>query len=572
MNSKFNIEKNIYFMAIFIALIGLFLIVIRSDRFLEFRYFADSVNAQVLSQSTEKLNELYERPSFLMLVNEDDQSLATSIKGMLERLDKEVIEQPIEEPLSLTANYSGIIIATENLDALSDKELLIEYATSGGSIFFATRPSPGPSLSSLYQQLGIVEIGNFIENNGIELSNSFFDSSFSQSFLSQQIRNSSLAVRLDVKTRLYATASDGTPLLWTVPLGSGKIIVFNGSMFSDSAQGALFIKGVQLMLPTFIYPVMNAKVTALEGFPFPIASGRHEDGVTNEEYYRQNFWPNMERLEAKYDLNYTASYVATFEDDVINFNSNDLSSSQENTGFYARELVRMGGELAIQGYNHFPINRLDEAEILIQMQNAAQRINHALPNYQVQSYIPVKQNTPLDPVATMQQVFPELHAVLTNVDHPTMQDDGVAVLPKTMSGFTSTEFTDWLVFNQLAISGYFSQSILPQTFLTNTSLEADIQDFGAFQKQLKQDVPWLRGMTLSSAAETVKHYTSSHIYEEPTENGITFHLDSLSQPSYFYFSTERSITDTKNCEIQKIGDDLYLVEVNDLTFEIGLDG
>jgi hypothetical protein len=572
MNSKFNIEKNIYFMAIFIALIGLFLIVIRSDRFLEFRYFTDSANAQVLSQSTEKLHELYERPSFLMLVHEDDQSLATSIKGMLERLDKEVIEQSIEEPLSLTATYNGIIIATENLDALPDKELLIEYATSGGSIFFATRPSPGPSLSSLYQQLGIVEIGNFIENNGIELSHSFFDSSFSQSFLSQQIRNSSLAVRLDVKTRLYATASDGTPLLWTVPLGSGKIIVFNGSMFSDSAQGALFIKGVQLMLPTFIYPVMNAKVTALEGFPFPIASGRHEDGVTNEEYYRQNFWPNMERLEAKYDLNYTASYVATFEDDVIDFNSNDLSSSQENTDFYGRELIRMGGELAIQGYNHFPINRLAEADILNQMQNATQRINHALPNYQVQSYIPVKQSTPLDPVPTMQLVLPELHAVLVNVDHPTMQDDGVAVLPKTMSGFTSTEFTDWLVFNQVAISGYFSQSIMPQSFLTNTSLEADIQDFGAFQKLLKKDVPWLRGMTLSSAAETVKHYTSSHIYEESTENGITFHLDSLSQPSYFYFSTERSITDTKNCEIQKIGDDLYLVEVNDLTFEIGLDG
>ncbi len=559
-------------MAIFITLIGLFLIVIRSDRFLEFRYFADSANAQVLSQSTEKLNDLYERPSFLMLVHEDDQSLAASIKGMLERLDKEVIEQPIGEPLSLTDNYNGIIIATENIDALPDKELLIEYATSGGSIFFATRPSPGPLLSSLYQQLGIVEIGNFIENSGIELSNAFFDSSFSQSFLSQQILNSSLAVRLDVKTQLYATASDGTPLLWTVPLGSGKITVFNGSMFSDSAQGALFIKGVQLMLPTFIYPVMNAKVTALEGFPFPIASGHHEDGGTNEEYYRQKFWPNIERLEAKYDLNYTASYVATFEDDVIDFNSYDLSSSQENTDFFGRELVRMGGELAIQGYNHFPINRLDEAEIISQMQNAEQRINHALPNYQVKSYIPVKQNTTLDPVSTMQEVFPELHAVLANVDYPTKRDDGVVVLPKTMSGFTSTEFTDWLVFNQLAISGYFSQSIMPQSFLTKNSLEADIQEFGAFQKQLKKDVPWLRGMTLSSAAETVEHYTSSHIYEEPTENGITFHLDSLSQPSYFYFSTERSITDTKNCEIQKIGDDLYLVEVNDLTFEIGLDG
>ncbi|OLN23556.1 hypothetical protein BTO30_03785 [Domibacillus antri] len=573
MNNRFNIEKSIYMMMIFVAIIGLFFMAIRSEYFVQYRHFSYTVEADPPEQSVDQLARSYEQPSFLMLVSPDYPDLAETLTSVIERLGKKVTKQSISEPLRLTSSYAGIIIATENIHAMPDVGAILTYAESGGSVFFAVRPSPGPALSALYQHLGMVETGTFIETGGIELAEPFFDSSFSKSFPSKRIQNSSLAVRLDNTASLYASSTDGTPLLWKIMHGSGRFIVFNGSMLADSSQSALFIKGMQLMVPHFIYPVMNAKVTALEGFPFPVPKGRHEIGnMTNEEFFRHTFWAGMQRLEAKFDLNYTASFVASFEDQQTKFNPYELSSAQENAIVYGRELLRMGGEVAVQGYNHLPIDGMNKSDVAILQQDTADRIAHALPGYSVRSYIPVEQENPFSHLSVIRTVFPDLRAVMAPVEEAFIQDDGLAVLPKTITGFDSTAYTDWLVFNELASSGFFSHSLMPQSFLYEDSFEESFQELTDFQKRLKKDVPWLRGLTLSNAARSLSNYTNTVVFEEKTGQGVAFHVNTLVFPAYFYFSTDQRITSTENCEVTKIGNNLYLIQAEDLTFKIGLDG
>ncbi|TXC75603.1 DUF2194 domain-containing protein, partial [Metabacillus litoralis] len=145
---------------------------------------------------------------------------------------------------------------------------------------------------------------------------------------------------------LIAQSSDGTPLLWKSKYGDGKFVFFNGTILADAKQSGLFTKGIQLMVPTFIYPVVNAKVTALEGFPFQTNNNIHKDsGMTNENFMRHVVWSELQRLEAKYDLNYTASFVASSDEMKAETQAFELDRVRENTIVYGRELLRMGGEL-----------------------------------------------------------------------------------------------------------------------------------------------------------------------------------------------------------------------------------
>jgi hypothetical protein len=572
MKNNFYLDKSIYIMIGFVSLFGIIFILIRSDYLLNYKYFNENTKVHVEKASSKELAEAYGKPTLLVLTSNDQASISTSIETTLKELGKKVISVDIGDDLDLTHNnYEGIVIATETLNKMENVEELLTYVEKGGSVFFAIRPSPGSALSTLYQRLGMIEVGSFIETKGIELSEPIFKETHSQSFLSNRIVNSSLSVRLSKAAKVYATSSDGLPLFWSTAYGSGKFIMFNGTILADPSQQALLIQGVQKMVPHMIYPVMNARVTALKGFPFPISGGTHVNGgMTNEEYFHQVIWADMQRSEAKFDLNYTASYVDSYSE-TPTFESNKSSASLESLVTFGRELLRMGGEIGVQGFNHEPISQKNSTEAQNSLNEVASRLNGAIPDYPITSYIPVDQKDPLANVNTIQNVFPELKVILGDVPTP-MANDQITTLPITISGFEPDDYSNWLLVNEIAKRGYFSHTLSLEPFVYTNDFEKANQNFSLFQNKVQADVPWLRSLTLSQAADAFPSYNQTEIYEEVEANEITFHLTRYSSPSFFYFYTEAGITDTENCHLTKIGTNLYLIEAEKLSFTIRLDG
>ncbi len=556
-----------------VALIGIVFLLIRSDFLLTFRSFSEAQEAAVVQQDAGKIKEQYKQPSFLILEGEDQPELAETIAKQLKQQGKVVETRPVNQNFTASKEYEGIIVATEQLDDLPDIQPLLTYVKTGGSIFFATRPSPGAGLSSIYQQLGIVEIGPFIETSGIELTQSFLKASHNEVFASENIRNSSLSVRIGNDASVYARSSDGTPLLWETSYGKGSFVFFNGTMLSHSSQKGLLTKGIQLMVPTFIYPVINAKVTALEGFPSPVQGGNKMDSsMTNENYLRHVVWAELQRLEAKYDLNYTASFVLTSGNDHEETNPGDLAKTQENAVIYGRELLRMGGDFGVRGYNQLPTNGMEKAEVQSMFEATHSLMEQALPGYQIRSYIPVSQYNSLSNLQIVKEIFPDLQAVLAEVEQPFMVDEGIAVLPQQIKGFPMNDYAKWIAFNGLFSAGFVSQSIEPQALLHHTNAEAALQDLASYQKQLKDDAPWLRSKTLSDTWSSVQNYEEIIVYEERTKDGINFQVNKLQAPAYFFFTSDRPVTSYENCEVTTIGPNLYLIEANEVTFHIGWEG
>ncbi|MBM7649089.1 hypothetical protein JOC78_002042 [Bacillus ectoiniformans] len=576
MNSKFNLERSTFIMMSFVAVIGLFFVLVRSDFVIQYRHYNNLTEKEPLVRSKEPLAAAYKQPAYLVLTGDDAKELADQTAFVLNHMGKRVERLPLKELDSVTKEYDGMIIATENLDALTDPSSLLRYAENGGSVFFATRPSPGNNLSTLYQRIGMIETGSFVETKGLKLTKPIFRSAGNRTFATEQIVNSSLNVRLAPEADLQVSSPSGIPLLWKTEYGVGQFVVFNGSMLALPHGQSILIKGLQMMTPELIYPVLNAAPTILKGFPFPIPDQRHpNEKSTMNDYYRYTFWPEMQRIEAKYDLNYTAAYVAAFHEKNTDFS---LSQEQENMILYSRELLRMGGEMGLQGYNHLPIGDMNKLDIRWQYQELLERTTHALPGYQIRSFIPIDQQDPLAHLALIRSYFPDLHAVLApiqysfSVEWPKTEPLPTAILNETFTGFTTDEYSNWLVYNSLLSSGYFSQSLQPQEFLSGKKAEVSLKELEQFSAQLAQDVPWLRRTVLSEAARSAIHTSDIIVYEEKTDQGVTFHLNKVSSPSYFFFSTDKKMKSTKHCHVKKIGHDLYLVETDQLTFSIGLEG
>jgi hypothetical protein len=573
MNNKFKIEKSVYMMMGFIASIGIIFILIRSDLLLNYHVLNGNEDMKPLVQNAESVKLNYKLPSFLILDGEDQPNLSDVIEEHLKQMGKQTEKRNISENFTTSRKYEGIIIATENLDLLPEIQPLLTYVETGGSIFFATRPSPGPGLSAIYQQLGMVEVGSFVETRGIELTKPFFQSSELLTFESENIRNSSLSVRIAEHAILYAKSVNGTPLFWETKYGDGRFVFFNGTMLSDKMQTGLISKGIQLMVPTFIYPVINAKITALEGFPTVYQEGNHRsEGMTNESYLRNVIWAELQRLEAKYDLNFTSSLTISSGNDTIEYQPSELLKIQENIVVYGRELLRMGGEIGVQGSSQIPAENLKLSELKPLLQSTVGLIESALPGFEITSYIPVDQNHPLFHLETMKDYFPTIQTILADVKQPFMTEHNIAVLPKHIKSFSADSYFIWLAYNGLLSSGFVSQAVQPHSILYDPDMETQLQEFASVQSFFQEEVPWIRNRTLSNTLNDVINFEQTVVYEEKTEKGITFHLNQVHVPAYFYFSSDQPVQTSKNCKVIKIGPNLYLIETNELTFSIELEG
>lgn len=558
MNKKFRIENSIYIIGTFIAIVGMLFLIARSDAVLKYRYFNESAREAVLQQVVDGNQKI---PTYLMLTGPDETALGKSLEKRLKLMGKKVVIRPISSIESETElmGYAGVVVATEKLDLLKETDAMLRYVESGGTLFQAVRPSPGPALSTLYQPLGLVEAGDYTETSGIQLEQPFFGENGDTVFSSETITNSSLSVRLSDSAELFASSSSGIPLLWKSLHGEGVFIVFNGTMFESMTDQALFVQGIQQSSGHVIMPVINARVTELNGFPFFVPEGNDlSASFTNRDYYRKIVWPELQRIESKYDLDYTASYQAP---ENVALSAEKESPVLDELWLYSRELLRMGGEIAVQEPMMEKVEQVSNS-----VEDSVLHIQETLPDYPIRSIVSTSSEANVDLMEGVSAVL------VPDTDIKKVKE--AILLPKTIEGFEITDSEKWRLYNEVASSGYYAHSLHPYRFFEEGGAEEQLASFAGFQQSISNQLPWLRSLTLFKTAEGSYAYINSDLYEEQSGDTLTFYATAKKENtlSYYYFSTHRNIVKTENCEVEKIGHDLYLVAADELTFSIVLGG
>src|SRR5690606_4830162 len=189
-----------------------------------------------------------------------------------------------------------------------------------------------------------------------------------------------------------------------------------------------FVKGIQRSTDHVIMPIVNAHITELNGFPFFVADGRDlSPAYSNHDYYRKVVWPELQRIESKYDLNYTASYLG-MEDAMLS--DEQPSFMLDELQLYSRELLRMGGEIAVQESLSTTAEQAAHSR-----ENSMKQIEEALPGYPIRSIV---SSTP----ATDLSLVEDVSAILMPNKYVEKKKKTV-ILPKTAEGFILNEDSKW---------------------------------------------------------------------------------------------------------------------------------
>lgn len=542
MKHTFKIQKGVYLIGGFIALFGFIFILIRSDVVLKFPLFSESSPTSIQSQSVSRVDGMLD--SYLILSSTNDEQLAERLQERFRSIGKESTLKNIEQLTSLT-DEKTVIIATEHLERLEDRDILLDYVEKGGTVLFATRPSPSDRLMEMYRQIGIIEIGSFVETTGIRLTSPFFEEDAAKSFESERLLNSSLALRIDPEATLLATSSQDLPLLWSKTYGEGRFIVFNGTMLSEFNQQALLFVGLAQGEP-MLRPILNAEVTTLQGFPFLASNERLvTKSMTDRDYFRNVFWADVQRLGAKYGLNYVLATTSP------SLNPTPATSTySEDLALYGRETLRSGGEIAVSGSSSEEIRATKT------------QFDYALPGLTIKSSY-------LTDGETAQGVFDDHTTEIGTASFP-IKTDAVVQLPSTPLDFSDPDWTTWTLFNELVTSGSVSMTLSPQSITSQTEGEALVTAFQSVLDKQRHDVPWLRSMKASDVAQN-HHFFEGHVYVSQSENVYTYTLDEAAGETYFYLQSSQEIEDVDQCEVERIGPDLYLVKTEALSFSIRLE-
>ncbi|WP_052404842.1 DUF2194 domain-containing protein [Bacillus rubiinfantis] len=609
MDSKFKIGKTIYLVILFVFIIGLVLGLLNSSFALTFLPKGSVLggmenNIQVKRLSKQTLKGL-KQEEYLLIYNQEDaesKNIKDNIVQTLSYMKKKVSPVSLANVPSSFNSYKNVIIAFEEVSMLPQLKSLETYTANGGKVFFAIRPELNGALQNLYRKLGIYETGEFTAPNGMKLISNVLIKQQQLTMKKDEIaQNSSITVGLDERCNVYIQSLDHIPLLWDVPYKKGKFMVFNGTMLAAKENRGLITGSLSLLNENYIYPIINSKVVFIDDFPAPLPEGKdkhiyqefHRDIPS---FYRDIWWPDMLKSAAKYKVKYTGLVIQTYNNQVTPpFKKKE---HDENTFVqFGRELLNMGGEIGIHGYNHQSLTvnpkavadleynawkNQDNMEIALNI--TENYLNKLFPNYHLYTYVPPSNRIDSVGEAAVHQALPTIQVLSSlylpddseySTVHEFERGNDFLHFPRVTSGYEYTKNRKWVMANAITSLGVFSHFIHPDDVLdiersSGKGWTELYKEYDAILHDINTDYPWLQTMTASKAGKQLSSYLDAAVYINEQPDRMTINIDRFPGKMEFMLRTEKKIGKLKNCLVQKADTNVYYVEVNKATAEIRL--
>lgn len=610
--SDFQVKKNIYIILVIVAILGITIETTRSQFILQVSNHsskgagAQSNESRQNAISEEELSQLARERLLIVqdAADEGSKAITENVEQVLQYMKKEYDLAEVQQFSQHDPKYMTVIVTVENLDKLTNLDGMMDYVQNGGNVFFTRTPEYNDSLYRIYRKLGINAMNYPIVTNGIKMTSNLLIQGQDAKIGGEAIYNSSIPVELDKQAKVHAVSSDNMPLLWEAAYGKGKFMLYNGTNMQSAMNRGLIAGAIGTMNEDFIYPIFNMKITYIDDFPAPFRRGI-EPSIYREyrkdipTFFRDVWWPDMIKLAADYDVTYTGAIIKTYNDRVTAPFTDEEGTDSNNLITYGRDLLKLGGELGIHGYNHqslvtdqaiadhYGYNAWpDEANMAESLVYLDQYIQKVFSSYDIQVYVPPSNVMGEEGRRALKKSFPEMKVIASlyaesDSTHEYIQEfsvaeDGIIELPRITSGYSRTDIHDWYIKNAVTSIGVFSHFVHPDDILDkdrgeNKSWPDLLKDFQFMMAELQQKYPWLRSQTASDAGNSVESYWQTEVYIEQQANKVMGYMNNFSTEMYFILRTDKKMTNLQNCTVEKMDEGVYLVRATGAKFEIGLE-
>ena len=607
-------ERNITAVLLFVLLLAIIIQLVRSDTLfkLQKNTYAQEHEAagMVTAIPRDEINQK-ERDTFGIIIHSSDKNsilLKNQLSKALRHMKKdfEIIDAAFIN--NINKDYGSFVICVRDLDLLRNMDEIIDYAYGGGSILFAVSPELDSTYYRIYRKMGIADGGEIVDAPGIKLISDVMIKGKNTAIGRDFISNTAITAALDNKATLHATSIDGLPLLWEVPYGNGKIVVFNGTMLNEKRSRGLFSAAVTLLKDTYIYPILNIRSMFIDDFPAPLPDD--DNALIKEKYnrsvkafIRDVWWPDMLRIGAAYGLRYTGVAIMSYDNIVAPPFLNNSRVDTLNMKLYGKELLQNGGELGMHGYNHQSLvikgdftekytrdvlgynifNSVDDVSESIR--SFLSIFNSIYQNYVITCYVPPSNVLGYEARKTLKKELPGLETVASiyynNLEEGSydqefeVAEDGVVEYPRLTYGFLKDELNDWAVLNGVNELGVVSHFCHPDDTLDIERNKGKYWDemayeFEGFFKMIEDKYPWLRNMTMTNAGRAAKSFLTAETFIDYRENEINGYINGMATDYYFILKTDKKAYAQKGCLIEKISDGTYLVCAREMKYTVGL--
>lgn len=502
--------------------------------------------------------------------------------------------------------YSRLLLTMPDLDCIKqDMDAMTAWTEAGGSVLFSATLELSGGFYRLAQQLGIIEYGTNNYNRTAALTFDDFVVGGNTTIPLDTPFESSLLVRLtdDCIVHITDDSEFPVPLLWERACGQGRFVVVNIG-FNEIAVRGIYAAAYSLLGDACVWPVVNSSSFYIDDFPSPVPAGngtyvQAEFGRSISSFYSNVWWPDMQNIARKYGLRYTAVIIENYEANVhAPFVRNGDTA---RFTFFGNSVLALGGELGYHGYNHQPLVPPDfdyhgEEEDYTQWPSlddmtAAVRELRAFAlslykNTDLTVYVPPSNILSPEGRQILIDNIPELRGIASlyfdsgigYAQEIRMSDDGIAEMPRIVSGAELTDYMKLALLSELNLHFYNSHFLHPDDLLDPdrgaalgwTYLRGTFEEYVA---KLTADAPMLRQQVGSQEASAIQRYCYAAVDYDVTPNEIRVDITNFFDEA-FCLVRIRSGTpgEVVGGSLTPVTADLYLLDATQSHVTIDLEG
>lgn len=495
--------------------------------------FPGGSSGETGAQAVEEALTESEKPPqyFVLATSENDVYRTVTLTMNLLKIPFLTIQSLDDIPPSLPDELIGMVLCEGDLDAIGDIENMFSFIDPGRTVIMAALlDTSAANYQAHYADFGVDSTGERFKQESVDFLENLL---ISGTHFETEVNTETNTVSLNGKSRIYAVGFDEdvlphynrNPIIWRTYYGDGHMYVVNARILEDFSFVGILTGLLGLDKDVFVYPYVNAKTVVINGLPY---FSTENEAYLKElyirdvvQYQRDVLWSDLNAIASVQELEFTfMPYVGTdqfiVESGLIQYIGKEISYNKSEIGAYPSDLMAV----------YFP-------------------------NYQMLT----EYSYPFDGVTSK--------ITLERTDYGFLDEDTVSLPMVTQGAFLSNGD----VYKSLSTAsalGYVSYYIDMLDILQDTSGQ-DLWDryrldFNTNLYSISQRYSYIQTQTAAAAAERMKIYLASQPDITVEQNSITLKAQDIGT-TYYVVRTERRITGTENCTVEKIASTYYLVEV-----------
>ena len=494
-------------------------------------------------------------------------------------------------------NYKTVVVLMSDLDLLGKKlTSLLNWAQDGGSVLFAMTPIKTTYFDAVSAKLGVVSASGEYKMVESIVPDADFMLGGGQRYEFSDPFESALGVSLREEATVYArTGDEGVPLVWSIELGSGRVVVDNIGIYNKVLRG-VYAASYSLLCDATAYPVINGAAFYLDAFPSPVPGGdgtyiRRDYGMSISDFYSRVWWPDLVKLAQKYDIRFTGVMIENYEDDTKSEPARQPDTQQFR--YFGSLLLRQGGEVGFHGYNHQPLvlpdtdykdlysyhQWPDEDAIVDAMTELMAFQKEVLPHTEGTVYVPPSNILSAAGRRILGSRLPQIRTIASTyfsdgTDLPYVQEfgvaeDGVVEQPRIVSGsMVGDTYMRLAAMSELNMHYVSTHFMHPDDLLdVDRGAEAGwavykngLEDY---LKWLTEAAPNLRMETGTECSASIQRYAQLTVSLETTETEWTLDLGNFVDEAWLFFrANEGTPGRVTGGELTHLTGNLYLLKAD----------